>query len=168
MPGPAVARAEARGVPGHRDCQGAARPEHTPDLAESGRVVLDVLEHLAEHGGVEGRVLERQVREIGGEHALPEPFSQHLDGLWRDVGARHVEPPLEQAPGHRPLAGARVEHTRAGVRGEEQVEQQALAELVPRPDEVRRGSPPVRAHATRRSSKRRHRAPSVASLARSS
>ena len=42
------------------------------------------------------------------------------------------------------------------------------SELVPGPDEVRRGSPPVRAHATRRSSKRRHRAPSVASLARSS
>ena len=64
----------------------------------------------------------------------------------------------------RALPGARVKDLRARRAGEEEVEQQPLAQLVPRPDEVGRRPPLVRLHGSRIS---RHRRPSTSSLARS-
>src|SRR4029453_1860884 len=55
--GPAVARAVELRVGGDGEGEHALRPEHAGDFRQRLSVVFDVLEHLAEDGGIEAFVL---------------------------------------------------------------------------------------------------------------
>ena len=68
---------------------------------------------------------------------------EHLECWLRDVRADYLEPPLLEEPRERALSSPDVQDLRAGVSGEQYVEQKALSELVPGADEVRRRAPRV-------------------------
>ena len=170
VPGPAVAGAEARRVCRNRDSEHTAGSEHARDLGQRARVIGHVLEHLAEDGRVEALVGEGHGRHVGELDRARQATSQDVDRRRRVVDARHVESESRQPQREASLSGSCVEHARTGGRGQEEVEQQAFAQLVPRADELRLRPPLVlgRAHRSMASSSPRQRAPSTSSPACSS
>jgi hypothetical protein len=90
-----------------------------------------VLEHLAEHGRVEGRILEGKRLDRRLAHRPAHACAQDLDSGRCCVDARHLEAELLQALRERALTGAYVEHALAGPCFQEELEQQPLAQLMP-------------------------------------
>jgi hypothetical protein len=128
---------------GNRERCDPTRPEHTARLPQGGHVVVEVLDHLAEDDRVEPRVFERQCEEIGSNDRSTDSLDENLARHPRDVCANDVETAILEQPRERPLAGSDVENPTARLSRQEQLQQQALPQLVPWPDEVGGGPPLV-------------------------
>ena len=165
MAGPLVARREPGGIARHREGEDGAGGEHARRLAHGERVVGDVLEHLAEHERVEGRVREGKHRRVGRDdlaaHALPQRRERRL----AELRAGHLEAARREPVRERALAGADVQHAPSGACAEQHAEEQPFAQLVARADEVGVAAPDVPFGHSADSTISSQRRPSTASLA---
>jgi hypothetical protein len=145
MAGPHVAWAKELRVRRHGEREHAVRTQYSANLFQRVPIVLDVLQHLAQHGGVETLVLEGKRGQVGFYCPPRAALTEELDCGRRHISARDLEPKLHELPRERALAGASVQDGGARTGGEEKVEEETLAEVVARADELGR-RPPLVAH----------------------
>jgi hypothetical protein len=128
----------------HREHDDARRSNHASGFDQGRDVVLDVLDHFSEDNRVEARVGKRQGSGVRSDDWPANALGQEAANRRRDVRAHDLEPPVLEEPGERSLARADVEHPRPGRCREKELQEQPLAQVVARADEVGRGSPLVR------------------------
>ena len=111
-----VHRPEGR-IGGHGEHHVAARPRDAAELAQDGEVVGCVLEHVQASHQVEGVVLERQPRDVRGDHLVVPACARRPHGQGADVDSRHV-PESGETVEHATRAASGVEDLRAGIETE--------------------------------------------------
>jgi hypothetical protein len=127
----------------NRERHDAAGAQDAAGLAESRNVVVEMLDDLTEDHCVEARVRKRQRGHIGSDDGSANALLENVAGRRGDVRAHDVEAPLLELRGERSLSRPGVQDLAPRLRGQEEPEEEPLAQLVPRPDEVGRRSPLV-------------------------
>jgi hypothetical protein len=141
MTHPSVARTEPRGMGRHGERDHSAGAQDPPRFAQRRDVVGHVLDHLTEHDCVEARVGEGKLGDIGSNHGSAHPPLQDVARRRRDIAADDVETAVLEQSRERPASGAGVEDRPARPSSEQQVEEEALSQFVPRAEEVVSVSP---------------------------
>ena len=125
VPGPDVARAVQLRVRRHGERQDALPAQHARDLGERSAVVLDVFEHLP--STTASKLSSAKGSEVrSASTTCPGLALGELDGLRRDVGARHVVAELDELPRERPCPAPPFKTSGPGPAERKRVEEQPL------------------------------------------
>jgi hypothetical protein len=125
----------------NRERSDGAWAQDAHGFAQRRYIILEVLDHLPEHNRVEGRVCKWQRGDVGAQNCSPHPLAENVAGRLRDVGTDDVEAPVLEQARERALPGPGVEDLPSGCGRKEEPEKELLAQLMTRPDEIRRATP---------------------------